>query len=150
MIKIVNISILSLLLLSGCNLGNATGYVPTSAEIKQVKLHVDTRTSIEEKFGRPMVVGEDGRTWYYISSYRKYVGALPEIEENRRVLKVVFDANDRVISMTESGLKQAQDIALANSVTETGGRRLSLADQLLGNIGNFSAESFLAQGMGNQ
>ena len=132
-----------MLTLAACNLGNATGYVPTNAEIAQIQPNIDTRDSIREKFGPPTTVGVSDSTWYYIASYYRYPGPFPTVETRRRILAIQFNATNQVISVKQTSLESAKDIALANDVTETGGRKLSLWQQLRGNIGNFSAESFL-------
>ena len=131
--------------LLACSLGNATGYVPTPAEIAQIQVNVDNQDTITEKFGPPTVVGEDQLVWYYIASYREYPGILPTKEVTRRILAIQFNGANQVVKVEEFSLQDGVYIPLANDVTETGGRELSILDQLIGGIGNFSAESFLPQ-----
>ncbi len=128
--------------LLGCNLGESYGYVPTHAEIRQIQPGVDNKSSIQERFGPPTVIGETESVWYYVSSKRSYPGPLPTIETERRVLALRFEG-DRLAGVSEFGQEEGQSVAISRYTTETGGRELTLWQQLYGSVGNFSAESFL-------
>ncbi len=130
------------LMLAGCRLTNSTGYVPTSYEIEQIQVGQDTRASLQSRFGSPTVIGESDDIWYYTSSQRSYIGPMPTREVSRRILAIRFNG-DIVAGVTEFGQEIGQDVPISRYTTETGGRELSLWQQLRGNIGNFSAESFL-------
>ena len=137
-------AILSMFLaLTACEIGTANGYVPTDEEIKEIQVGVDTKDTILEKFGEPAFIGENGSIWYYVAQFRSAKGPLPNSEVRRRVLTIVFGASDRVASVDVSGLENAKDVPVSNETTETEGRKLSLWDQLIGNLGNFSAEQLL-------
>lgn len=131
--------------LAACNMGNASGYVPTKAEIAAIVVNVDTKETVTAKFGPPAVVGMDENNWYYVASYTEHPYLMPSRETERRILEIRFSGHDKVIALKEYGLADGKNIPLANDVTQTGGRELTLWQQLYGNIGNFSAESFLGQ-----
>ncbi len=128
---------------SACNTGNATGYVPTTAEIQQIQIGADNRSSMQERFGPPTIIGESSNVWYYIAQQRRYPGSLPTQEVERRILAIRFEG-DSVAGVTEFGEEIGRDVPISRYTTETGGRELTLWDQMLGSIGNMSAESFLS------
>lgn len=132
----------TLVILTACNVGNSTGYVPTATEIREIQIGQETQASIVEKFGPPAIIGENQDSWYYVSSQRKYPGPLPTVESSRRILAIRFDG-DVVAGVSEFDQEQGQDVPISRYTTETGGRELTLLQQLLGSFGNFSAENFL-------
>lgn len=136
------ICICAMMSLTACDLGNSNGYVPTEAEIAQIQVGADNKSKIEERFGPPTVIGETDDIWYYAATQRRYVGSLPTIESERRILEIRFQ-NDQVVSVDEFGQERGENIAISRYVTQTGGRVLTLWEQLYGSLGNFSAENFL-------
>lgn len=138
------ISVSAVALLLACNTGNATGYVPTPQEIQQIQVGGDTKESIQQKFGAPSSVGQSEDHWYYIAQQRRYPGSLPTREIDRRILVIRF-SGDQVAGVTEFGQEQGKNVPISRYTTETGGRELSIWQQLVGSVGNFSAESFVNQ-----
>jgi outer membrane protein assembly factor BamE (lipoprotein component of BamABCDE complex) len=61
---------------------------------------------------------------------------------DRRVVAIEFDQNDIVTAMNEYGLEDGRVIDLQTRTTPTHGRKLTILQQLLGNIGRFSGDEF--------
>lgn len=129
--------------LSACTLGSEHGYVPAPEEIAQIQLGYDNKSTIYERFGAPTVVGENENRWYYIASEEIYPGSLPTREVQRRVLQIDFNGAGTVVAVKETGLADGNAVAYNRAITPTKGRELNLWEQLVGGIGNFSAEDFI-------
>ena len=120
------------------------GYLPVSADVEALASGADSKQTVLESFGEPTSRGLEGdSSWYYISyTVRKLAFLAPKITD-REILAISFGANGRVSAVNRYGLEHGQVINLNSRETVTGGRELTFFEQMLGNIGNFSAESFL-------
>lgn len=132
-------------LILGCSPVISThGYAPPEAELAQVEVGVDTRGSVRRKIGRPGLGGvftDDG--WYYVSStVEKLTWHAPRVID-RRVVAITFDETETVASINRYGLEDGKIVDLETRTTPTRGRQLTVLQQLLGNIGNISAETLL-------
>lgn len=117
------------------------GYVPSAADVAQVRPGVDTYETVEKALGRPSSSGllED-RAWYYVqSTVESYTYNAPRVID-REVLAVNFNGSGVVTGMERYGLEDGRVINLTSRVTETGGRQLGVLEQLFGNVLNIDAE----------
>ncbi len=128
--------------LMGCEIGNATGYAPTRAEVAEIQVGVDSRETVVEKWGRPTVVGQSENIWYYISAYDVARGPLPERTAERRVLQVTFGSNNRVSRVDELSKENGQNVPLSKSVTPTGGKELKWWQHALDAFGSINPSNF--------
>ncbi len=133
-------------LVSGCvPKVDVHGYVPVAAEVASISAG-DSKDSVRSLLGEPTTKGIDGtNTWYYISSKVRRVAFFAPREFERQIVAISF-AGNRVSMVERFGLEDGRVIDLNRNVTVTDGRRLSFFEQFLGNVGNFSAESFLGGG----
>ncbi len=123
------------------------GYVPVAADVDAITPGKDTQNSVLALLGTPTTTGAQGSdTWYYISSRVERVAFLAPKEVDRQIVAVVFAGNGRVSAVEHFSLEDGRIIDLNRNVTITDGRRLTFFEQLLGNLGSFSAESFLGGG----
>lgn len=123
------------------------GYVPIAADVASITPGKDTQESVRVLLGTPTTTGAQGSdTWYYISSRVHRVAFFPPREVERQIVAIIFASNGKVSAVEHFSLEDGRIIDLNRNVTVTDGRRLTFFEQLLGNIGNFSAESFLGGG----
>jgi len=133
------------LAVGGCaSIVNTHGYLPVSADVDALVVGSDTKTSVLERLGEPTTKGVEGdNSWYYVSyTVSTLAFFAPEVTE-RQILAVSFNGADRVAAVNTVGLENGIAVDLNTGETPTGGRSLSFWQQMLGNVGNFSAESFL-------
>lgn len=120
------------------------GYAPDDELLAEVAVGQDTRASVAQKIGRPIVgsaFDEDG--WYYVSStLSHYTYNEPEVVD-RRIVAVTFDANDVVADVSTYGVEDGRIVDLATQTTPTHGRRLTILQQVLGNIGRITGEDLI-------
>jgi len=131
--------------LSACQpVVDVRGYVAVESEIASIAPGVDTKDSVQARLGAPSTTGAEGsNTWYYISSRVNRVAFFAPREVDRQIVAIAFTASGSVSSVERYGLEDGRIIDLNRNTTVTDGRRLTFFEQLLGNIGNFSAEQFL-------
>jgi len=121
------------------------GYVPVAEAVASIAVG-DTQESVLARLGEPTTRGIAGtNAWYYISSKVRSVGPFAPREFDRQIVAVSFTGT-RVAMVEHYGLEDGRVINMNRNVTETDGRRLTFFEQLLGNVGNFSAESFIGGG----
>lgn len=122
------------------------GYAPDDALLAKISVGQDTRDSVAEKIGRPVVHSEfDKKSWYYIAfKSETYTYHAPKVV-GRRIVAVRFDDNGVVKAVNKYGLKDGRVIDLATQTTPTHGRQLSILQQLLGNFGHITAKDLQTQ-----
>lgn len=121
------------------------GYAPDESLLADIAVGQDTRGSVRRKIGRPSSSGVFSDTgWYYVATtVKKYMYHAPKVTD-RRVVAIEFDQNDLVASMNVYGLEDGRVIDLQTRTTPTHGRKLTILQQLLGNLGKFSGEELLS------
>lgn len=138
----------TLLALAGVSACSATyrnhGYVPDDDELAEITVGVDSRDSVIELVGAPAVSGvlSDGRI-YYIKSRVRHFGAMEPKVIDREVLAVSFDSANVVSNIERFTLEDGHVVPLSRRVTDTTIENKGFLRQLLGNIGNFNAATFL-------
>lgn len=131
------------LLASGCVPQiDVHGYVPIAEDVASIAVG-DTQETVLARLGEPTTRGLEGTNgWYYISSKVRRVAFFAPRELERQIVAITYNG-DRVAMIERFGLEDGRLIDLNRNETVTDGRKLSFFEQLLGNVGNFSAESFL-------
>jgi outer membrane protein assembly factor BamE (lipoprotein component of BamABCDE complex) len=107
---------------------------------KDVKVGVDTKSTVTEKLGSPSSISTfDTTTWYYISQITDRVSWHKPAVKSRDIVAISFDkASEQVASVNSYTLKDGKVIAFNGRETPTRGRELSILEQLLGNVGRGS------------
>ena len=124
------------------------GYVPQAGALAEIQSGVDTRSSVQRKIGRPGLSGVfTDQGWYYVSTtFEHYMFYEPEIVD-RRIVAITFDDTNVVASVNQYGLEDGRVVDLVTRRTPTFGSELGIIQQLLSNIGVFTAEDFLGRMM---
>ncbi|MFT4715015.1 MAG: outer membrane protein assembly factor BamE (lipoprotein component of BamABCDE complex) [Paracoccaceae bacterium] len=120
------------------------GYAPTDAQLEDILVGVDNRSSVEETVGRPSNTGvlrEGG--WFYVSSQVRHYAYKRDEVIDRQLVAIRFDKRGTVTNVERFALEDGRVIALNRRVTNTGIKGVSFIRQMLGNIGQFSLEDAL-------
>jgi outer membrane protein assembly factor BamE (lipoprotein component of BamABCDE complex) len=119
------------------------GYAPDDESLAEVVSGQDTKGSVRRKVGRPSGTGVfDDNGWYYVATtIKKYMYHEPEVIE-RRVVAIEFGENEVVSAVSVYGLEDGRVIDLQTRTTPTHGRKLTILQQLLGNLGRFNEDTF--------
>ncbi len=113
----------------------------------------DKLASVKPGLSREMVAGMLGspsskatfgaetgeETWYYIATRIETLAFYEPRVLEQQVIAVAFGKDGTVKSVRRYGLDDAREIELVDRTTPTGGRELTLLQQLVGNLGRFPA-----------
>ncbi|WP_435136862.1 outer membrane protein assembly factor BamE [Pseudopelagicola sp. nBUS_19] len=123
------------------------GYVPTTEELEEISLGVDTRDAIAETIGSPSAGGvlKDGDYYYVRTRIRHYGAREPKVVE-RQIVAINFDKNGIARNVVQYALEDGKAVPLVRRVTDNGLGDISFLQQLAGNIGNFDASTFSGGG----
>ncbi len=96
------------------------------------------RDEVAEILGSPSSITPFGSdTWYYISQRTEtFAFFAPKVME-RQILAIYFDKKGNVIKVETVGLDRAQQIIPVARKTPTHGNKLTVLEQLVGNLGRF-------------
>ncbi|MES1200982.1 MAG: outer membrane protein assembly factor BamE [Pseudomonadota bacterium] len=116
-----------------------SGFRPdyNNREIAQPAVGVDTKDTVQERFGTPSTQAVlDQTAWYYISENQERLAFYSPHITSRRVMVVKFDAESKVSAVETYGIERGRIIAYNHDATPTRGRELGILEQLFGNIGS--------------
>ena len=122
------------------------GYAPRPAQLAEVSVGTDGKAEVAGKIGRPTTVGAfDTDEWYYITRSTESRAFLEPRVVSQEVVVVAFDDDGVAESVDQYGLADGRIVNLVTQTTPTRGKRLTFLQQLLGNVGRFSAGDFLGR-----
>ncbi len=130
---------LGLLGLGACSSGlNTHGNLPDKEVVEGIQPGIHSQQDVLGMLGSPSAVStfEDNR-WYYIGSRSETVAFFePDVLE-RNVLVVSFTEDGRVDEKKVYTLNDGRDVDPVARVTPTEGTKMTVLQQLFGNIGRF-------------
>lgn len=138
-------AITALLAVTGCSaVYRNHGYAPSDDDLSEVLVGVSTQADVADTVGRPSAFGvlaDSG--WYYARSrWRHYAYKAPE-EVDRQLVAISFDNDGVVENIERFTLEDGRVVALSRRVTSSNIKGITFLRQLLGNLGNIDAGSFL-------
>ncbi|MEM6941066.1 MAG: outer membrane protein assembly factor BamE [Pseudomonadota bacterium] len=119
------------------------GYIPPEEALQEISVGEDTRETVATKVGVPAssgVLNDSG--YYYVRMRTRTIGPLPTQEIDRQVVAISFSEAGVVQNVERFGLERGQVVPLSRRVTDSAVRDNTFLQQLLGNIGRFSAGAF--------
>lgn len=134
------LSMALVVLATGCaRVIDQRGSLPDPDDVLAIQPGVQTKDEVAALLGTPSTVGTfDDRNWYYISKRTKTVAFFSPSVQDQQILVIKFDDGDVVEAVDLFGLDDAVAVDPESRETPTYGQRLTLLQQLLGNIGRFS------------
>ncbi|MEL0089980.1 MAG: outer membrane protein assembly factor BamE [Rhodospirillales bacterium] len=138
-ITLLSVCLLGALAISACSdVVSTHGQVLQTATIEDVRPGLATKQDIQAKLGSPTSTAAfDTSTWYYISQVRIRRSFFNPLTAQHRLLVLHIDGNyvlDRISMLDED---QSEEVTLVSRQTPTAGHKLSILEQLLGNVGRF-------------
>ncbi len=124
--------------LGGCApLRQTNGYQAIDHKPQDIKVGVDTRSTVLDALGSPSAVSTfDPNVWYYISQNTDQIGYHNTHVTRRTVVSITFNKeSEQVTAVNDLALKDGKIIAYNTRETPTRGREMSIIEQLLGNVG---------------
>lgn len=119
---------------------DARGNQPTNLALSRLAPGEQTRQDVRNILGSPATTSVfDNETWYYISSQTTQYAFYPVEELDRTVYAVHFDQRGILSEVAKLDQRDGREITIVSRETPTKGREFSLIEQLIGNLGRFSA-----------
>jgi outer membrane protein assembly factor BamE (lipoprotein component of BamABCDE complex) len=114
-----------------------SGFRPerNDVELADPQVGVDTRATVQQRFGSPSTTAVyDTTAWYYVSSVQQRIAFYSPETTDRRIMVVRFDG-DVVSAVEKFGIERGRMVNYSSDETPTRGRELGILEQLLGNVG---------------
>ena len=116
------------------------GYVPSEADLSQIRAGQTSRASVVETFGPPKTTSAlVGTTDYYVYSRFSTLGPFAPRETAREVVAVRYTTAGTVADVARYGLEDGRVVRLNPNVTDDGIPDVSILAQLLGAVGQVDA-----------
>ncbi len=127
---------------AGCTpITHTHGYTPRATELEEIRAGQDTRETVQRKLGRPSTIGSfDEDDWYYISMKTEALAFFEPEVVDQQVVTVSFDSTGVVENVNRYGLEDGQVVDLVTRTTPTSGRKLTILQQIFGNLGRFDTQ----------
>ncbi len=107
------------------------GYLADPALEATVQKGVDTKSTIQERFGNPTTQATfDDETWYYISSHERQVAFFSPTVQSRDILAIAFDKDGKVDGLNHYTLEDGHVVAFEARETPARGRELTFLQNL--------------------
>ncbi len=134
----VVLAIAGVLVLGACTPTTSyQGFQAVEAKPADVKVGVDTKSSVMERLGSPSAVAAlEPNTWFYITQISDAVAFRQPVVRRRDIVAINFNkADEKVLAVNTFTLKDGHVISYNHHATPTRGRELSVLEQILGTIG---------------
>lgn len=120
------------------------GYVPPDLDLAQVVVGETSIDALPGLIGRPSTQGLlTGSGWYYVGSRWRHYGAQEPEEISREVVAISFAPAGVVSNVERFGLDRGRVVVLSRRVTAGSITEISLIRQLMGSLGNLTADNFI-------
>lgn len=134
------VALLVVVLLASCLARTDTrGNLPDPERLAEIQAGTHSREEVVEILGSPSSTAFlDQETWYYISKKTETVAFLAPEVTSQQVLVVRFDDEGVVSAVDKLGIEDANAVDPVDRKTPTAGKKLTIMQQLFGNIGRFA------------
>ncbi|MGA0545669.1 outer membrane protein assembly factor BamE [Brevundimonas sp. VNH65] len=113
------------------------GFQAIDAKPMDVAVGTDTKETVLARLGTPSTTStfEGDNVWYYITqTTERYTYQRAQVSQ-RSVTEITFNEGDsKVAAVRTLGLEDGVQVAMESRETPTRGRRLTILEQLLGNV----------------
>ena len=117
---------------------NTRGNLLDPERVVEIKPGEQSRQDVAEILGSPSSITSFGSdTWYYIAKRTATFAFFEPKVTERQVLVVKFTKDGKVASIDTRGLEQSQTIQPVDRKTPTHGNKMTVLEQLIGNLGRF-------------
>jgi len=141
---LINLAALSSLVIASLALSacaprvTVRGNLPRDAELSKVEIGSHNRKQVARILGTPSTRGTfDGNVWYYISRKTEKTAFFEAEIVDQQVIAVYFNDKNVVQAIHRYNKDDKRQVEIVERTTPTAGRKYSIIDQLLGNLGRF-------------
>ena len=117
---------------------NTRGNLLDPERIADIRPGELSRDEVAEILGSPASITPIGSdTWYYISQRTETVAFFSPKVIERQILVISFNKDGKVVKVDTLGLDQGRSINPIERTTPTHGNKLTVIEQMIGNLGRF-------------
>ena len=127
----------------GCSKLVVQNGVPVDNDIFQkLVIGSSTKNQVKKNLGEPLMIDtQKEETWIYFSQKIENIAFFAPKLKERSVLMLKFKRN-KLVSKESFTQKDSKIIEISANKVISGGRKLTILQQIFGNIGNFSSQNF--------
>jgi outer membrane protein assembly factor BamE (lipoprotein component of BamABCDE complex) len=115
------------------------GNLPDTDNVLAIQPGQSTKDEVIQLLGTPSTIATfSDQTWYYISKRTESVAFFTPDVVDQQVLIVRFDEGEVVQQVALLGMDDTIEVDMVDRETPTYGQRMTVLQQLLGNIGRFT------------
>ncbi len=117
--------------------------IPTNEEkFQKLDIGKSTKSQVKKILGEPLIVDNQlVDTWIYFSQKIEKVAFFEPKLSSRKVILLSFK-NSTLIKKETFSQEDSKIIEISTKKVVSGGRKLTVLQQIFGNIGNFSSQNF--------
>ena len=117
--------------------------IPTNEEkFQKLDIGKSTKSQVKKILGDPLIIDNKfEETWIYFSQKIEKVAFFEPKLSSRKVILLSFK-NNILIKKETFSQKDSKIIEISTKKVISGGRKLTVLQQIFGNIGNFSSQNF--------
>ncbi len=114
------------------------GNIPDIDRIELLKPGETTKNEVAQYLGSPSSINMFGQeTWLYVGETTETLAFFEREVTERSVLVVTFDEKGTVADVSSHGMDQARDVDPIERKTPTVGKKMTVLDQLVGNLNRY-------------
>lgn len=122
------------------------GYMPSTDDVNELVVGVDTREGTMEVLGAPSTSGMmTDKALYYVRSRIHHRGYKKPNEINREVLVLSYDQNDILRNIERFDINRGNVVFLVHRITDAPGGDRNILQQLIGSIGGINPNAILGE-----
>ncbi|MAI97931.1 MAG: hypothetical protein CML37_04500 [Rhodobacteraceae bacterium] len=137
------IVLVSAIITFGCSkVTEFNGFDPGLDILTKLQKGKSKKPNVKDLLGEPHIiqgVGED--TWIYFSQEKEKLAFYEPQVVSRSIILLTFTKNSRLDEVEQYTIENSRIIEISSQKVVSGGRKLTILQQIFGNIGNFSAQS---------
>ena len=127
--------------LFGCSkIVEQNGILPSSENLQKLQIGVSSREEVKKIIGEPLIIDiQNGESWIYFGQTIEKIAFFEPKLSNRKVILISF-GNKKLKNIEYFSIKDSKIFDINSKKVLSGGRKLTVLQQIFGNIGNFSAQ----------
>ena len=140
--NIFKISILCFFVIGCSKLVEQNGVPINNEMFQKLIIGSSTKNQVKKNLGKPLIIDDQNEeTWIYFSQKIEKIAFFAPKLTDRTVMLLKFK-NNRLINKESFTQQDSKIIDISTKKVISGGRKLTILQQIFGNIGNFSSQSF--------
>ena len=137
------ILLVSFLVTAGCSkVTEFNGFDPGLDILTKLEKGKSKKSKVKDLLGEPPIIqGVGGDTWIYFSQEMEKLAFYEPKVVTRSVILLTFTKDSRLNEIERYTVENSRIIDISSKKVVSGGRKLTILQQIFGNIGNFSSQN---------